>query len=270
MYAPNFKAPMRRSVWASVFITLLFGSCVQSFGADNFWSGIWKLNEAKSSPQGASYSMTRSPQGEYTIVNTGYTYSFRCDSKDYPMHGQDSVSCVHEDSTTMVMVSKRNGKILASRRLELSKDGTTTTSHITLIHADGFKEEKTRMYVRFNASTGLEGLWKDTDRSNEEPKSMVTTLTSSTFRVAFPDIKQFTDMKIDGTDTPIQGLASGSKVTNAAKMESPLKMSTIQKIDGVTTKQGSLELSPDGKTLIQETWRTGSPSVRSRLVFDRQ
>ena len=261
---------MRRSVWAGVFIAILFGSCVQSYGADNFWSGTWRLNEAKSSPQGASYSMTRSPQGEYTIVNTGYTYSFRCDSKDYPMVGEDSVACVHENATTMDMVSKRNGKVLASRRLELSKDGTTTTSHITLIHADGSKEEKTRMYVRFNASAGLEGAWKDMDRSEIDPKRMVTTLTGSTFRVVFPDAKQFTDMKIDGTDTPIQGLRSGSKVTNAAKMESPLKISTIQKINGVTTKEGSLELSPDGKMLIQETWRPGSPSVRSRLVFDRQ
>jgi hypothetical protein len=241
-----------------------------SFCASNFWTGTWNLNEAKSSPQGASYSLTMSAQGEFKITNTSFTYRFRCDGKDYPTVAEDSVVCSHADAAQMDMTSKRSGKILASRHLELSADGKTTISHITVLDPNGSKEVKTRVYERVGSSTGLAGIWIDAERENIDPKVMETVLTASTFTVVFPDQKQHTDMNLDGTDAKIQGLPPGSKVTIAVKLEGPTRMLTVQKIDGVVVKQGTLQVSADGNTLIQETWRPGEPSVMRRLVFERQ
>lgn len=99
---------------------------------------------------------------------------------------------------------------------------------------------------------------------------MVTALTGSTYRLSFPLEKQYTDMKLDGSDAPIQGALSGARATLSIKPENRQRLLTVKKLNGMVLNQGVLILSSDGLSITAETWRPEAPSVKNRLVYEKR
>ena len=93
---------------------LICGTFVSSPAEENFWTGTWRLNEAKSSPPSASFVATLTPQGDYQVFNGDYRYTFRCNGKDYPTTLNRTISCVRPSELTMNTSSREKGKQVSS------------------------------------------------------------------------------------------------------------------------------------------------------------
>jgi hypothetical protein len=108
--------------------------------------GTWKLNVAKSKfdpgPPIKSETRTYESTGDgykfsgerVTADGSTHTYGFtvKYDGKDYPMTGQDSngadtVAVKRIDANNIHATSKKDGKVLYTTRLVVSKDGKVMT-----------------------------------------------------------------------------------------------------------------------------------------------
>jgi hypothetical protein len=258
-----------KTVWLAC-ICIVMSAGLQRSASSNSWDGTWKLNEARSRLAGPSFAITSLPKGGYQ-VNTG-TYSFRffCDAKDYPTVGASTIACVRVDPTTMDTVLKENGRLVNTTHRELSGDGKTLTQTAIVVHSNGSRETDTKVFARVTASTGFAGVWKDKDALGREPKLIITNLEGGTFRLAFPAQKQYTDMKLDGSEAITHGVSSGAQFTMSVRTEGPLKLLTVQKLKGTIVNLGALMLSPDGRTLVEESWRPQSPQTKTMLVYEKQ
>jgi hypothetical protein len=203
----------------------------------------------------------------YQINNSRFSYSFRCDGKEYPAGADRSIVCPHGTSSMTDSVLKIHGKIVVRNHNEVSPDSKQliVTSRLSASGA-----LKTHSFERVSGTTGLSGSWQDMDDSHREPKVIITTLSASVFRLEIPLVKQDTEMNLDGTDAPTHGASKEERVTLSAKPDGQSKLVFTQKVDGVDVAESSLTLSHDGRSLIQQTWRPGHPNERQTLVYDKQ
>jgi hypothetical protein len=65
----------------SLIVAMNASTCLAE---SNAWTGTWHLNETKSQSPGPSFTELVTPQGEYQMNNGRFSYSFRCDGKEYP------------------------------------------------------------------------------------------------------------------------------------------------------------------------------------------
>jgi hypothetical protein len=251
-------------------LILLLATALPSPAQPNAWNGTWRLNERKSQSSGPTFNMTISPQGEFRIVTSSFSYKFYCDGKYRIVTGHRSLACLKATATTMDVAEKDNGIPVSTVHRELSADGKTLTQITTAISPNRQKESVKRVFVRFSTSSGLAGAWKDVRELDRRPQLMVTALTGSVLRLSFPREKQYTDMKLDGTDAVTHGTASGDRVTLSAKPEGAQKILTTLKLNGTVVNQGVLLLSSDGRSITEETWRPDAPSVKTILVYEKQ
>jgi hypothetical protein len=253
------------------FVPLLLAATVLPSAAEsNAWGGTWKLNAAKSQLNGVAFTITIMGKGEFQIVTKSYNYKLICDGKFRPVFGERSLACVKATATTMDTVERGNGRMLNTMHRELSPDGKTLTQAVVAIDEHGSKRTTQRAFVRSSKSTGLAGAWKDANALDRQPQVMVTALTGSMLHLSFPREKQYTDMKLDGTDAPTYGAFNGARVTLSVKPESSQKLLTVQKLNGKIVNEGALILSSDGQSITEETWSPESPTTKSRLVYEKR
>jgi hypothetical protein len=238
--------------------------------APNSWSGTWRLDQHLSQPVGPSFIYAQASTGEFTVNAGDHVYRFFCDGKDYPTLPQHSLVCTQAGPRRMQMIYKVNGQAVSHALRTLSPDGEVLTVTATTNGSTGSKEVRTVSYQRTSASTGFEGAWTDKDQSDFRPPVLVIVETGPILRVSFPDKKQHTDIPLNGTDAPIQGITPGVHATLSAVPRGERELHTEQKLDGRVVRDSTLTLTPDGHTLIQETWRPENPSIKERLVYQRQ
>ena len=233
----------------------------------NLWSGTWRLNQSTSQAPGPDFAEQVSPQGDYRVTGARFSYSFRCDGKEYPESADRSVVCLHGTSSATDTVLKVGGKVVSRNHTEISPDNKQLIITATLTDSPSVR---THTFRRVAGSSGLSGSWQDTDDSHRAPQVMITTLTGSVFRLDLPSVQQNTEMNLDGTDAPTHGISKQERVTLSAKPDGQSKLAMIQKFDGVDVAESSLTLSPDGKSLILKSWRPRHPNESNTLVYDRQ
>jgi hypothetical protein len=251
-------------------ILLLVAVVAPSFAESNAWNGSWKLNLAKSHLIGPTFTIAILGKGEFQIVTRSYNYKLICDGKYRPVFGNRSLACTNTSATTMDTAEQEDGKSLNTIHRELSADGKTLVQTMIAIDEHGSKKTTQRVFVRSSKSTGLAGAWKDANALDRQPQVMVTALMGSTFHLGFPMEKQYTDMKLDGTDSPTHGTFGGARVTLSVKPESQQRLLTVQKLNGTVINQGVLILSSDGQSIAEETWRSEAPAMKSRLVYEKR
>ena len=138
-------------VAAAVFAASMSGVSAQS---KNPGMGTWKLNLEKSkySPGPAPKSLTvkLEPSGKGVKVTTeGITadgrpiateFTANYDGKDYPVKGSpivDTVSLKRLDALTNTRTDKKGGKVVATHKRVVAKDGKTWTVEIKGTNAKG-------------------------------------------------------------------------------------------------------------------------------------
>jgi hypothetical protein len=258
---------MRPTSIGGVLLLILVTHTAPCLAEVNAWTGTWHLNETKSQPLGPSFAELVTPQGEYQMNNGRFSYSFRCDGKEYSTGADRSIVCLQGTSSATDTVLKIHGRVITQNHTEVSPDNKRLT--VTTKPA-GTSVAKTHIFERVSGSTGLSGSWQDMNDSYRTPKVIVTTLSASVFRLDFPLVKQDTEMNLDGADAPMHGASQEERVTLSARQDGQSRLFILQKIDGVAASEGFLILSQDGRSLIQETWRPGHPNERLRLVYDKQ
>jgi hypothetical protein len=254
----------------SLVTILLATTVLQGLAESNAWDGTWRLNQARSQLSGPTFNMTISPKGEFRIVTASYSYKFYCDGKYRLVMGHRSLACLKASVSTMDVAEKDNDTLVSMVHRELSADGKSLTQTTTMINQNRRQESVKRVFVRFSKSTGLAGAWKDANALDRQPQVMVTALAGSTLRLSFPIEKQYTDVKLDGTDSLTYGTANGVRVTLSAKPQGPQMLLTVQKLNGTVVNQGMLILSSDGLSITEETWRPDAPAENTKLVYDKQ
>lgn len=133
-------------------------ACATVHAQGNPLVGTWKLNVAKSKfdpgPGPKSLTRTVAAQGDgvqYTFEGVSadgkplsYGFSVNFDGKDNPINGSlpsgaDTISAKRTDPNHFVATLKKGGKVIGTSKVEVSKDGKTTTVDSTGTNAAGAK-----------------------------------------------------------------------------------------------------------------------------------
>lgn len=127
--------------------------------------GTWKLNVAKSKfdpgPGPKSLTRTVAAQGDgvkYTFEGVSadgkplsYGFSVNFDGKDNPINGSipsgaDTISAKRTDPHHFAATLKKDGKVIGTSKVEVSKDGKTTTVDSTGTNAAGAKVHDVQVF----------------------------------------------------------------------------------------------------------------------------
>jgi hypothetical protein len=143
---------------------LVFGLAATMFAADPA-AGTWKLNVTKSkfspgpAPKSATVTYQETAAG---IKRTGETvnadgtkmsfeYTAKFDGTDYPIKGSadyDAIAIKRIDDLTAEASLKKAGKVVATAKRVVSKDGKTMTLMISSTNAKGEKSVNTSLYEK--------------------------------------------------------------------------------------------------------------------------
>ena len=142
-------------------IALCFAGTALSF-AQSPQMGTWKLDEAKSKiPAGMVKNSTviYAADGDNIKVTTDGTgsdgkpmhteWTGKFDGKDYPLTGDstaDARSYKAPNDHKLDLTSKKNGKVINTGHVEVSKDGKTRTLHLTGTDPSGKKVSGVSVY----------------------------------------------------------------------------------------------------------------------------
>ena len=140
---------------------LCFAGTALSF-AQSPQMGTWKLDEAKSKiPAGMVKNSTviYAADGDNIKVTTDGTgsdgkpmhteWTGKFDGKDYPLTGDstaDARSYKAPNDHKLDLTSKKNGKVINTGHVEVSKDGKTRTLHLTGTDPSGKKVSGVSVY----------------------------------------------------------------------------------------------------------------------------
>jgi len=142
----------------------MLGLSLSLLAAESPFSGIWKLNLAKSKmtpphPKEVTVHVDADDNGikvkEDVVDSQGQpikvSYEAKFDGKDYPATGNpefDSVSFQRIDSNTLKAKLKKSGKVIGDYTLVVSKDGKTTSINYTETSPEGKPIEGFALYEK--------------------------------------------------------------------------------------------------------------------------
>ncbi len=268
MNCMTLLSPLRLLCVAAILLTVTLVP-IDAVAESNAWNGSWKLNAGKSQLGGPTFTITILPQGEYQIVTRSLSYKLICDGKYRPVMGHRSLACVNGTLTSMDVAERDDGKPVNTVHREISADGKALTQTITTIAEHGPGKSVQKVFVRLSKPSGLAGEWIDPNELNRQPQILMTALKGSMFYLGFPLEKQYTEMKLDGSDAQTHGTAAGVQATLSVTPATPQKLFTVQKRNGIVVTQGVLILSSDGRSITEETWKPDAPASKTRLVYEK-
>jgi hypothetical protein len=254
------------SGWARA--VLISAVALRCYGAPGVWNGTWKLNSSKSSIPGPSFTITISPTGEYHVNDGTSTSKFRCDGKEYPTVTHRMILCTRKTSSLMDIVLKENGTKIGTAHWALSADGKMLIVQQTSTQRDGSVRTRENVYSRTSTSRGFAGDWRDTKRLSSRQISL--RLDDKSLHVVFVESGQFSDLPLDGSDAVMHGPGVPQGLTMAITPNGAQEFLTVKKFNGEIINQGSLKLSRDGRTLVEEYSRPDKSDERAVLVYERQ
>jgi hypothetical protein len=161
-----------------------------------------------------------------------------------------------------------DGKKFAAR-WELSADGKTLTVKTNSIEIDAPVQATEKVYLRTSGSSGFVGGWQAKKRLASRPQ-LVLALNKEALHIALSGVGQYMEPPLNGTDSPCHGPGVPQGLTIAIRPNGPREFVTLRKMDGAIVNQGSLRLSSDGRTLIEEYWPPSRPDEKAILVYEKQ
>jgi len=170
-----------------------------------------------------------------------------------------------------------DGKLIATRRIQISKDGKTLTEVTERKQSDGKDSTATVVFKRSSGDPqGLVGIWKPGSIRNSEPlQEKYELVGTGALRVtnsggASAGLTE--TLTFDGKPSPVVGPTVLSGMMVAARVLNANTIETTNIREGVVTGKDTLVLSSDGKTLTATFTALGpnaggEPSVQ---VFEKQ
>jgi len=233
------------------------------------WSGTWKLNSSKSSYRGPIFSISISPDGEYRWDEGSSNFTFRCDGKYRPMRNNRTQACVKTSATALDLTRKENGAKTSADHWELLAGGRVLTSIVTAFRPSGPVVTDQAIASRISGSDGFVGQWRDTSYLQRHDE-MTLRLDSRVLHIGYASGGEYVDAPLDGADAAVHGPYVLGSVTYSIKPTEQRRFLILTKRNGKVLTQGSLELSKDGKTIIDTWWNPSQPTKKGMLVYDKQ
>ena len=142
-----------------LIVILSFSVCV--LAAESPFTGTWKYNASKSHsiPPGikSSTAQVDADQGNLKLhqdfvddkdQSATVTFEAKFDGKEYPVHGDpdtDTVSVHRVNEHQLDLTFTKAGKVIGKNSVVVSKDGKTTSCHLT-VYGEGKPKKGTDVY----------------------------------------------------------------------------------------------------------------------------
>jgi hypothetical protein len=241
-------------------------------GPSNAWLGTWKLDPARSKLAGYTFSYAKNTSGGYHFTDgSTVSYDFAIDGKEYPAVDDRKIAWTSAGDHAWDSVTKANGRVLAKVHRVLSGDGKTLTVDATGTNADGTPFHDLKVFKRLSGSDGLVGKWIAIKDDSDAPSSFILSApVPGTLRWEVPAWQAVTEGALDGTDHPIKGDTQPPGLTHGGRLESPMKISYVLKINGKPQQYGVQTLAPDGKSFTDVSWNPGKEGEKSVALYVKQ
>jgi hypothetical protein len=235
------------------------------------WNGTWKLNVPKSSFRDQVITISVSADGEYRYDDGFVSDTHRCDGEYRPMPigNNRTQACVKSSATTLDSTRMENGVKTNTYHWELSPGGKTLTMTATAFHPSGPVIMGQLVATRISGSNDFAGDWKDTGFL-QPPPELTLRLDSHYLHISYPNRGKDVDVPLNGADAAVHGPLAPEGMTYSVQSAGRREISILTKRNGKPSKQGSLELSGDGRVVIESWWAPGHPAEKSRFVYEKE
>lgn len=177
-------------------------------------------------------------------------------------------ACVKSSATALEMIRKENGVKTNAYHWELSAGGKVFTSTATALRPSGPVTVAQIVASRVSGSNDFAGEWRDPGYLRRHA-DMTLRLDSQTLHIGYPIAGQYMDAPLDGVDATVHG-PYPEGATYAARLAGRRKVLILMKRNGKVLNQESVELSNDGRVVIDSWWNPSRPTDRGTLVYERK
>jgi hypothetical protein len=162
-----------------------------------------------------------------------------------------------------------NGVKTNTYHWELSAGGKIFTATATAFNPSGPVIMGQLVATRISGSNDFAGEWKDTGFL-QPPPELTLRLDSQNLHISYPSVGNYVDAPLNGADAAVHGPLAPERVTYSVQSAGLREISILTKRNGKPLKQGSLELSGDGKVITESWWAPGQPANKSTFVYERK
>lgn len=260
---------MKNLIWCTCAAFLSVAAVSPCFAADSPWNGTWKENLAKDKLTGETMVITAKGSG-YHFTNGPISYDFSCDGKPYTTLANDTITCTSTSDGGFDITTTANGKLTSKSHRSFSPDGKQMTMKGTEYRGDGTTANWITVRNRKSGSKGIVGEWVNAKVTPSEPEVVTTRVDGDMFHMQQQHAKTSIDAKLDGSDSKVDGPTIPAGAIASYKSLGPHKLQYTFKLNGKDMVEGTLTLSPDGKTLTDTSWSPGKENEKTSEVYDKQ
>ena len=233
------------------------------------WNGTWKLNPSQGNFQGPILTISTSGDGEYRYDDGSSSFSFRCDGKDRAIRNNRTLACLRSTDTVLDLTQEENGTKTNGYHWALSADGKVFTSTATAFRPGGATVIGQVVASRISGSRDFSGQWQD-GSFLQRHANMTLTVDSRTLHISYPNAGQYIDAPLNGVDAAVYGPHAPRGMTFSVGTVRRREILALTKHDGKAVTQESLELSSDGRTLIDSWWSPDRPKDKGVFVYEKK
>jgi len=237
------------------------------------WDGNWKLNPTKSLVKGGYITIAASPDSGIRLTNDAFNFDFHCDGKEYsnPNGKALTTTCFQVNTTKWKLTYRRNGTMSSEVFWELSPDNNTLTIQGKSIQPNGSSRAVEHVYYRRDGGKGFVGRWQAKNPLESHPTLLKLSVEGNRLHSAYPEFGEYVDAPLDGTSAPVHaGPWAREGFAVSVRKEGPLQMHTESSFEGRVYREGTLRLSDDGRTVVQESWVPERPNEKDSIVYEKQ
>jgi hypothetical protein len=237
---------------------------VTTAAADAPYFGKWKVNSSKSQLNDI-VTIEKLPAGDFRFEESGFTYTFKPDGKEYSTPDGGTASWKALSDTSWEVTNRANGKVSVTITLTLKGD---TLSTMAMIPQSGGKDVMTTSTSkRISGGPGFLGKWQGTQADAGTTWLQLTSDGADGLKIEAPN--SLCAAKFDGKPYPMTGSGDGSKTTMAFDKTGPASFESTTFLDGKPYFKDSYVVSADGKMLTD----TGTPVATKKplkVIYERQ
>lgn len=249
-------------------VSLFIGGCKDS--NRTLWDGTWALNGSKSQAYGSYFTVVIDSNSVVTVVNEAYSFRFQCNNKEFENGEGHTIICASISGNQWRLTRRSNGKDSGTSIWNISADGKTLTIHSSEVRSNETQGLHETEFMRRSGTRGFAGRWQDKAPFRSRPSILNVALDGHRLHLAYPSIGQYSDSPLDGTSVPVHGPRVRPGTAIVVRLIDPREFSTRLTFSGQVIREGTLGVSEDGRTLLQESWDPKNPDEKDHLVYDKQ
>jgi hypothetical protein len=244
--------------------------CCTVASAQSAFVGTWKLNQAKSHLTGDTVTYSSTAEGTMKETTAVGSYTFKTDGRPYTTPFDSTVTWKQTGPSTWTTEDRQKDVLLATEIISVSADGKTMTVISMGTNPDGTDFHDTEVYTRTAGTSGLMGTWKS-EKIKSSTSEVMEFAANGSDGIAWilPEIKARLDLTFDGKDVAPVGPTVPEGLTISATKNGAKSFNFVEKMNGKALVQGTLSVSPDGKTLTNVSSAMKEQNKRT-AVYDKQ